>query len=59
MNKEIEQILLQGLNLMQTGKTADAESVFKTVIQSHPDIKLLTLLVIFIILFNNIWTFCF
>jgi len=37
MNKEIEQILLQGLNLMQTGKTADAESVFKTVIQSHPD----------------------
>jgi len=37
MNKEIEQILLQGLNLMQTGKTAEAESVFKTIIQSYPD----------------------
>jgi len=37
MNKEIEQILLQGVNLMQTGKMPEAESVFKTVIQSHPD----------------------
>ena len=36
MNQEIEQTLLQGMNLMQTGKVAEAEIIFHEVIQKHP-----------------------
>lgn len=38
MNQEIEQALLQGVNLLQTGKIQEAEIIFKDVIKKHPAI---------------------
>ena len=38
MNQEIEQALLQGVSLMQTGKTPEAEIIFKDIILRHPNI---------------------
>jgi predicted O-linked N-acetylglucosamine transferase (SPINDLY family) len=38
MNQSTEQILLQGLSLMQTGKSAEAEIIFQKVIQECPNI---------------------
>ena len=37
MNQEIEQTLLRGMDLMQTGKVAEAEIIFHEVIRKHPD----------------------
>ena len=37
MNQEIEQALMQGIQLMQTGNTVEAKKIFKSVIQGHPD----------------------